>query len=146
MSAQRLRPQAEGALSRTAARGVKRHIRIQQERNVVFRDVQIALVDLGDVGQRIQILNLRSVRIVDDLVVLQIRNAGNLLQRLPLGIIDDGEVEFLAANEINLGALAQRFLRQHGNVRSDKGNLDGRVGSLDGFHQPHIAREIQEWK
>ncbi len=70
MSTQGLRPQAEGALRRAAARGVQRDIRIQQERHVVAGDVEIALVNVGNVGQRVEILNLRGVGIVHDLVHL----------------------------------------------------------------------------
>ena len=55
MSAQRLRPQAERALRRTSARGVERDVGVQQERHVVARDIEVALVDFGDVGQSIQI-------------------------------------------------------------------------------------------
>src|SRR4030088_3063251 len=47
---------------------------------------------------RVQILNLRSVRIVHDLSVVQERHPGNVCQRLALCVIDDGIVKFLAAN------------------------------------------------
>ena len=54
-------------MRRAAARGVERNERIQQERDVVARDVQIALVDLGDPGQRVQVLDGRAFGVVDDL-------------------------------------------------------------------------------
>ena len=49
-------------MRRAAARGVQRDERIQQERDVVARDVEIALVDLGDPGQLVQILDGRRLR------------------------------------------------------------------------------------
>src|SRR5437868_8564841 len=82
MSTQSLRPQAEGALRRASSRGVKRYIRTQQERYVVPGHIEVALVNLRDVRQRIQILDLRCIRIVNDLAVLQKRNPGNLLEWL----------------------------------------------------------------
>ena len=127
MSAQSLRPQAERALRRAAARGVERNVGMQQERHVVTRNVEIALVDVGDVRQRIQILNLRRVRIVHDLAILQERNAGNLFQRLALGVVDHGVVKLLAGNEIDRRTIAQRLLRQHADMRPHKSNLDLRI-------------------
>ncbi len=41
-----LRPEAERALSRTAARRVERDIRIQQKRDVIAPEIQIALINL----------------------------------------------------------------------------------------------------
>ena len=139
MSAQRLRPQAEGALRRAAARRVERDVRIQQERHVVPRDVEIALVNVGDVRQRVEILNLRRIGIVNDLAIFQERNAGNLLERLALGVVDDRVVEFLAANEIDRRAIAQRLLRQHADVRPDKRNLDFGIRLLDRLGNADIA-------
>src|ERR1700685_2343458 len=43
----RLRPQAEGAKSRTAARRVEGNIRVQQKWNVVIFDFEILFIDFG---------------------------------------------------------------------------------------------------
>jgi hypothetical protein len=64
VSAERLRPQAEGALRRAAARGVERDVGMQQEGHVVARHVHVALVDLGGPGHRVQVFDLRAVGIV----------------------------------------------------------------------------------
>ena len=74
-------------------------------------------------------------------VRLQIRHARNLRQRLALGVIDHRVIKFLAANKINLRAIAQRFFRQHGHVRPHKRNLDRRIRLLDGLRQQNVARE-----
>src|ERR1700736_3421114 len=141
MSAQRLRPQTERTLRRTAARGVERDERLQQERDVVARDVEIALVNFSDVGQRVKILNLRSVGSVLDLSVLQEGNPGNLLERLALGVIHHLIVKLFAANEIDLRTIAQRLLRQHAHVRSHKSNLDLRIRPLDRPRQKKVSGE-----
>ena len=59
-----LRPQAEGAQGRASARGVERNERVQQERDVVAGDIEIALVGLGDPGQRVQVLDGRAFGVV----------------------------------------------------------------------------------
>ena len=64
---------------------------MQQERNVVLRDIQVALVDVGDPGQRVEILDLRAVGIVHDLAVLAVADAENLFERLAVGEFDDGD-------------------------------------------------------
>ena len=61
-----LRPQAESTHGRTSARRVKRNKRIQQKRHVVAPEIQIALVDFGDPGKLIQILDHSAFRIVND--------------------------------------------------------------------------------
>ena len=56
MSAERLRPQAEGALRGTSAGRVQRDVRMEQERNVVTAYVQVALVNVSHVRQSVEIL------------------------------------------------------------------------------------------
>ena len=70
---------------------------MQQKRNVVACYVEIALVNVGDVRQRVEILNLRRIGIVDDLAILQERNAGNFRQRLAIGEVDDCVIKLFAA-------------------------------------------------
>ena len=50
VTAEGLRPEAEGALRGAAARGVERDVRVKQERDVVTCDVHVALVDFGGPG------------------------------------------------------------------------------------------------
>ena len=139
VTAERLRPQAEGALRRAAARGVERDIRVKQEGDVVAGDVHVALVDLGRPWHRVQVFNLRTVGIVDDLAVVLVADAQNLVKRLALGKLDHGIVELAAADEVERGALVQRAVRVGGHRRADKGNADRRVGRLDGFGHALVA-------
>ena len=68
----RLRPHAEGAQSRAAARGVERNERMQKKRNVVILDLQVALVDVGGERERVEFfgVELRARGVVNDLAVL----------------------------------------------------------------------------
>ena len=111
VTAEGLRPQAEGALRRAAARGVKRDVRVQQEGHVVARHVHVALVDLGGPRHRVQVFDLRTVGIVDDLAVLLVADSEDLVQRLALGKLDHGIVELAAADEVEHGALVERLVR-----------------------------------
>ena len=141
MSHERLRPQAERTLRRTAARRVERDERVQQKRHVVAAHVEIALVNIGHVRQRVQVLNLRTVGIMYDAAILAIRKAKNFFQRLAVGVLDNGVVEFLAADHIDDLVLEQRLFRQDAHVRTDKRNLDIRIGVLNRFRQADIAGE-----
>ena len=110
MAGMRLRPQAERAHGRTAARGVKRDERIQQKRNVVAPEIQVALVDFGHPGQLIQILDDAAFRVVDDLAVLPIADAGKFRKRRAFGVIGDLIIELAPHHEIDgFGSPAATF-------------------------------------
>ncbi len=78
---------------------------------------------------------------MDDLAILQERHARNFPERLALRIIRDGEIEFLAADKIDLRTVAQRFFRKHADVRTDKRNLDVGIFLLNRPRQTNIAGE-----
>src|SRR5438132_2444509 len=99
MSAQQLRPQAERALRRAATGDVEREERIQEEWDVVLANIQIALVHVDHVGKRIQVLDGRTVRIVNTLSVFQVRNAGDICQWLPVRKLDSRKIKFPAHDE-----------------------------------------------
>jgi len=130
-------------LRRTAARSVERDIWIQQKGDVVARDVEIALVDLGHMRQGIKVLDLRPVGIVHDLTVFQIGDTENFLQRLALGVLDHGVVELFAGHEINDRTIAQGLFGQHTDVRPHEADFDVRIGVLDGAGQPDVAGEAR---
>src|SRR6185295_6183082 len=74
-----LRPQTERAKRRTASRGVERNEWVEQERNVVLSDIQIALVNVGRERQRIQIVKRRAIGVMHDAVVLLEAHSLNVL-------------------------------------------------------------------
>ena len=139
MSAERLRPQAEGALRRAAARGVERDVRMQQEGHVVACHVHVALVDLGRPRHCVQVFNLRAVWVVEDLAVLLVADAEDFIQRLALGKLNYGIVELAATDKVEHRALVQSAIRVGGHRRADERNADGRIGFLDRFSQPLVA-------
>ena len=55
VSADRLRPEAEGALRRATAAGVQADIRMQQVTDEIFLDLQVALVNVGHPRKRIHV-------------------------------------------------------------------------------------------
>ena len=112
---------------------------MQQEGHVVFRHIHVARVDVGHPGHRIQIFNLRAVGIVDDLAVLAVADAEDLVERFAVGKLDDGEIKFAAADKVDDRALIQCAVRRGGDRRSDKRDLDRRIRRLDGFRQLLIA-------
>src|SRR5205814_1986612 len=64
VTASGLRPQTKRALGWTSARSVKRNIGMQKERHVIAAYIEITVINIGDVRQRVEILKLRPVGIV----------------------------------------------------------------------------------
>ncbi len=141
MAAESLGPQAERALRRATARGVERDVRVQKERHVVARDVHVARVDLGSPGHRVEVFDLRAIRIVLDdavgvivsvFVSFFIADAEDLVQGLAVGKLYDGEVELAAADKVEDFAFIQGAVRVRGDRGANKTNLDGGIRLLDG--------------
>src|SRR5207244_1149637 len=102
MSAERLRPEAEGTLRRASASGVKRDERVKQKRNVVAPHVQIAIVNVGHVGQGVEVLGIGSIRIVGNFAVfVAVRDSQNFRQRFAVRKLGDGVIKLTAANKID---------------------------------------------
>src|SRR6185437_6909490 len=99
MSAECLRPKAERALRGASARRIERDERIEQERHVIARDIEIALIDVGHIGQYVEVLNLRTIGIVHHAPVLPVRDPENLVERFALRKLDDRVIELLAADK-----------------------------------------------
>src|SRR5262249_32715032 len=85
MAADGLRPQAEGAQCRATARGIKRDVWMQQKRDIILRDIEVTLVDLGSKWQCIEILEEWSWWIMDNLASMLEAHTGDLGERFPGG-------------------------------------------------------------
>ncbi len=138
-----LRPHAEGAKSGATTRAVERDERIKQERHVVAFDLEVALVDIGSKRQGIEFrgVQLRLGRVVNDLSIFAVAGAENILQRLAVGVVGDGVIEFAAHDEVNVFAGVQGLIRLDVAVRTDKGNFQGRVSFLDFAQELDVAVE-----
>ena len=66
VAADRLWPQAEGAMRFAAAAGIDRDVGVFQIADEIVLDCEVALVDRRDEGQRIHVLQDRPVGVVDD--------------------------------------------------------------------------------
>ena len=140
MSAERLRPQAERALRRTAARGVQRDEWIEQEWHIVATRIDVALIHIYHVRQCIEIGHCRAVGVVQYLAIRPtIRNAEYLIQRLTIGILNYGVIELPAHDEIKRRAFLEGHLRQGGYVRSHESDLQPRVGRFHGSRQLDVT-------
>src|SRR6185312_13390411 len=129
-----------GALGGAAAGAVESNVGMEQEWDVVLRDVQVTLVDIGHPGHGIKILDLRPVGIVDDLTVFAVADAEDLIERLSVGELDDGEVELAAANEVDGGTLIESALGVGRDRRTDETNFEVGVGVANHLSCLLVAR------
>ena len=102
MAAHGLRPQAEGAARLAAASGIDRDIGMLEIADEIVLDLQVALVDRRDEGQRVHVLEdrprprcggWRRRRRASDSPTMSV-------QILAVGDFLDGEIEFIAGDEI----------------------------------------------
>src|SRR5690606_5787512 len=85
VSGVRLRPEAEGAHRRASARGIERQERIQQERDVVTPEVEVALVDFRDPRKLVDVLDEAAFGVVNEAAVLAEADAGYLFEGRAIG-------------------------------------------------------------
>jgi len=140
---QRLRPETEGAQRRAAARRVKRHVGIQQERYVVLLDGQVLLVNIGSERQGVEFRSLqqRPRRIVDHFAVHDVAGTQDIFERLTLRVFHDRVIKFPAYNEINVRAREQCFRGLDLHVRSDKSDLQAGLLFLHAPRHLQVAAE-----
>src|ERR1700744_4341085 len=106
---------------------------MEQERHVVTGDVHVTLVDLGGPGHGVEVFDLWAIRIVlNDSVGVFVGDAEDFVQGLAVGVLNDGEVELAAADEVEDFALVEGAVGVCGDWRSDESDLDGGVRALDG--------------
>src|SRR5580698_1565832 len=87
---------------------------MEQERNIVFSDIKVAVVDLGGPRHVIELLggDLGAVGVVENLAggLVFIADTEDLVEGLAVGILDDREVELAAADEVDGGAPVEGFV------------------------------------
>jgi hypothetical protein len=114
---------------------------VEEEWHCVAAHVQVALVHVGDVRQRVEVLQLWPIGIVSNGSVLAIRNPEDLIEGLPFGKFLGCVIELFADNEIDCLAVAQGLLGQHGYVWADKSNLDLGVRIFYALGQADVTRK-----
>src|SRR5579862_7070506 len=99
--ADRLRPEAEGALRGAAPPRVVRDVRVFQIPDDVVLDGQVALVDIHHARQVVEALDELALLVMDEFPLAAIRDAVDGFQGFPLGEFLAGKVKFLAAYEVD---------------------------------------------
>ena len=116
---------------------------MKQEGNVVTADVQVSLINVSHVRQRIQVLQLRAISRVCDPAIFPIRNSQNVFESFALGKLFYGVIKFLADHEIDGRAFPQTLLRLNRHMRTHERNLDVRICILDALDELNVSREAR---
>src|SRR5215471_6594471 len=124
MPVKRLRPQAECAQRRAPSSCVEGYVWMQKKWYVIPRHVEVSFVYGRHPGQLIQILDLRSWRVVHDAAILAITYSLDLVQRPTGGKLGYRIIELLVCYEVYCAARIQTRLGKRCHMRSDKRNLE----------------------
>ena len=101
VSADGLRPEAEGALRRATAAGVHADVRMEQVTDEIVLDLQIALIDVRHPREHVHVLDHLAFGVVNDFAgVVPEGEAGDGIDRAAFGDFLASEIKFFAANPI----------------------------------------------
>ena len=138
-----LRPEAEGAARRTAAPRVERHVGVLAVGAVVLEVVEVALVYLGDEGERVELLGgeRRRLLVVHHRAVLAVADALHVREGAAFRDRHHRQVELLAGDEVDDRRATQRLLRHGGDVAAHEADRDAGLGVLDRLRRAHVGAE-----
>src|SRR5208283_3642132 len=122
-----LRPEAEGAHGWTAARSIQRDEWVQQERDVVVAEIEIAFVYLRCPGKLVQVLNHTRLWGINETSVFAKHDARYLFERLAQSIVPDLIVKLALYNKVDGLRGVETFLRLDGDRRANERHLQARV-------------------
>ena len=124
MSADGLRPKAEGALRGATAAGVKTDVRMQQVTDEIFFDLKVAFIDVGNPRQHVHVGDEFALRIMLNLAFLiAVREARDRFEWAPFGDFFAGKIEFFATDPIDGPGRFQSLSWQDGCMRANEADF-----------------------
>src|SRR3989304_3408228 len=133
-----LGPEAERAFRAAASARVERDVGMQQIANEVVADGKVALIDVHDKGQGVHVLEGWPVGRMADMSIVSVAEAEDRAERPAMRHLPDGEVEFMASDELDSLRRTQGTLRIHRHVSSDEANAEVRVVGLQSLGNPDV--------
>ncbi len=142
VAAHGLGPQAEGAARLAAPACVDRDVGMLEVPDEVLLHLQVPLVDRGDPGKVVHLLEDRAVLVVDhDALLVAPAEALDFGPGRVVGDFLDGEVELVARDEVDDGRLDHAAVRLHRHLGADQPGLEVRIGSLQRLDGLHVRLE-----
>ncbi len=142
MAADGLRPQTERAARFASAPRVERQIGMLEVADEIILDGQIALVDRRDERQLVHVLQNGAWGIVPDRAGgVAIGQSGDAVPVPSLGDFPDGEVEFVAGDEIDDRRTGQAGVWLDRHLGAHKARLQVRIGGLKRLDHADIGGE-----
>src|SRR5688572_14857551 len=114
---------------------------MEQEWYVVAAEIQVPPVGFGDPRQIIEVLDVAALRVVLDLAVDAVADAGDLGERLAICKIDDLMIELAAHHKVDGARGIQALVRLDGHRRSDEADLQLRITVL--HHLGHLYIDVK---
>src|SRR3989441_4827520 len=138
-----LRPQAECTAGRATTAGVQGNVGVLAIGAVVFAEVEVAIVDLGDKRQAVQLLARQrgTVEVVRDLAVLAVADAQDFAPVPPFGYLFYRVVKLFACDEVDRLGRLEGLVRGRGRVAAHEGNHTVRVFRLNHLGGAHVQLE-----
>ena len=136
-----LRPETERAPRFATPARIERHVGVQHIAVVIIERDEVALIDLGDPGQTVHVLDQRPFSGKIRFAILDDGDADDAFQRRALGDLLDGEVEFAVAHEIDRRRRQYRRLVIDRHMGSAEPDQQVRIRRLVGFRHLDVVDE-----
>ena len=141
MAADRLRPQAEGALGSAAPPRVERDVGVQEIADEVVLDRQIPPVHVDHEGQGVHVLDGRPGRREPDPVPVAVGDALHVGEPPPLRDLGARVVELPHTHPVHGARGAERRRREHGHMGAYHAHQDPGVLVLQALRNPDVTPE-----
>ena len=113
----------------------------------IVLDGQIALVDRRHPGKRVHVVENLAVLVMNDGALrVPVRKSLDVAPGDAVGDFLDGEVEFVAGDEIDGGSGDEALFGLDRDFGADEADFDGRIDRLDHLGRLHVRFEGRAWR
>src|SRR5579863_270233 len=131
VSTDRLRPKTESTARRAPAPGINGNIGMEHPGNLIVQDLEIPLVDLGDKGKRIEVVDDFPIRVMEDFSIPPVADPRHLVPIAAFRDFLDRIVELPSNDQIDTRRGLETLLGKNTDMRTNEGDLGSGPLSFD---------------